>query len=1412
MGAGASLPTSIDKATAQSLAGEKFDEAAFDDAAKDGAVSKEEFIAAAKARGVSVTTQLAFAAPTGGTIGENLRFTFETKHGDDATPYHLQGDEDLHRTLPSAQRAALRHDARVVKELDKFFRVFRKETISKPEYLLVHSKFAAVLIPDLSPDEVHDSGEEDWLADAGGAERMNKQQFQDCLFELADLYTTGIDGGAYATWLRRLFRRITASVTYTRDGQMVTRPPAPPSKARREEYAAFRRDHGLPAHPSEERQAPDCVANGGAAPDGVAGNEDDEEDDDEDEEDEEEAAALDAEEADIEAAALGNEPPANNLAAEAVDAADPESGSAGGEGGGMGGGDGGGGEGDGGGAEGDGGVGEGGGGDGGGGTGGGGRGDGVGGGESSGDGVGGVDGSDGGGMAEETAPTAPAHPAHSALADPEHPVDHHMLHTHFDPTPPSIIAAETLPAEEEIEYTWAADEDVFPMVLYGDGPIAPPDDAEGDDSIMPDDAVPPMLGRVASVGMNRQRSFASSSPLKRSRVGGGSSKVGGTRGGLGAAGGTGGMPTMPLAGKISPAAAAAAETAAEASSAAAAAALEAAAKLAAGRKPDMGAMAAVAGAAAVAAAPKATDAGETAAAEATAAAGKAAEAVSEALGPDGCDPSGLAAAAIAAGEAAAAALRVEALAMGGGDVAPQEPGGASVGEAAKHGAAAAVKEAAQAALRVITRTRAPAPGAPGVPDAEETSPPPVDEAIVAAMQETVAAAMAAATAAGGGDSPGATAQAEKARGWATRVKQLEAAGEAVEALTQLGKDAKGVDEVAHALLEQLDNIQAVHMPPLPTTSPTEVPPTGADAAASSPAEVPPADVAAAAPLVAPMGAVFIRSDTKPGHLQLAAATDAAAVHARPSPKAATAKGAKSTIHPTTEAPLAVAAFDVLRRADECCRGTQPRNALDGAPISSIAEVDLVKDGGGGGGDTGGGGGGGGGGAAGDGGASDGNAISALDGTAAWPLWSASGLPFGVLTSNAPPELLAPLADAAAGAIEATWRRGLLGGVLDGLSEWVTILAEGSDPPVSASVVHVPTQEGATIDGEVYRLPLSDAHGSVAITLQPKGGGGAPPALSEHMRRGLESTVPLIRPMLRELELLVIGQPVALAESFGVDGSGISLSVASTLPKERQQEVAAEVHDEADDEDSPADAPPDAQATTGVPDSAGAGGADAGRAGRGATGQIESRRLVPARAKAPVAVAAPSRYAHRRPRPLHRGGTVFRPFRPWRRKHTTGHGQRVSVYAAVRLLLPRKLQAQVGKSLDAMALKAALAELKSYRDPPKVVVQVVAAVLCLLGLARLPGGRLPPWAQLRGHLKSSLPRNMMQFDAAKAAAEDAAPWKESASAAEGLTSDDVWKKGSLAVQTMLRWLEVTRLTRKNAALAQTSAVADGEVGE
>ena len=60
---------------------------------------------------MTIIEQLAFGnpiPPTGRLAGSDLRFTFEKKHANDPVPYHQQGDADLHRTLPSAQRAALR--------------------------------------------------------------------------------------------------------------------------------------------------------------------------------------------------------------------------------------------------------------------------------------------------------------------------------------------------------------------------------------------------------------------------------------------------------------------------------------------------------------------------------------------------------------------------------------------------------------------------------------------------------------------------------------------------------------------------------------------------------------------------------------------------------------------------------------------------------------------------------------------------------------------------------------------------------------------------------------------------------------------------------------------------------------------------------------------------------------------------------------------------------------------------------------------------------------------------------------------------------------------------------------------------------------------------------------------------------
>ena len=56
------------------------------------------------------------------------------------------------------------------------------------------------------------------------------------------------------------------------------------------------------------------------------------------------------------------------------------------------------------------------------------------------------------------------------------------------------------------------------------------------------------------------------------------------------------------------------------------------------------------------------------------------------------------------------------------------------------------------------------------------------------------------------------------------------------------------------------------------------------------------------------------------------------------------------------------------------------------------------------------------------------------------------------------------------------------------------------------------------------------------------------------------------------------------------------------------------------------------------------------------------------------------------------------------------------------------------------------------------------------------------------------------------------WAESAAAIDGLTSDEVFAKGSLAVQVMMQWLEACHLTRKVArvAAARKGAEAGGDV--
>ena len=104
-------------------------------------------------------------------------------------------------------RQALKRDARVLSQLDTFWRVYAKDRsgrVTKAEYLRVHAKFCMTLIPDITYEEAARAGEEDWATDSHGSAALSKSAIRNCLFELADLWCVGVSAEEYALFLHKL--------------------------------------------------------------------------------------------------------------------------------------------------------------------------------------------------------------------------------------------------------------------------------------------------------------------------------------------------------------------------------------------------------------------------------------------------------------------------------------------------------------------------------------------------------------------------------------------------------------------------------------------------------------------------------------------------------------------------------------------------------------------------------------------------------------------------------------------------------------------------------------------------------------------------------------------------------------------------------------------------------------------------------------------------------------------------------------------------------------------------------------------------------------------------------------------------------------------------------------------------------
>ena len=129
--------------------------------------------------------------------------------------------------------------------------------------------------------------------------------------------------------------------------------------------------------------------------------------------------------------------------------------------------------------------------------------------------------------------------------------------------------------------------------------------------------------------------------------------------------------------------------------------------------------------------------------------------------------------------------------------------------------------------------------------------------------------------------------------------------------------------------------------------------------------------------------------------------------------------------------------------------------------------------------------------------------------------------------------------------------------------------------------------------------------------------------------------------------------------------------------------------------------------------------------------------------------------------------------------------------AARCALLVKLVAYVRDLLLKTLTKDTIGELKSYNSPPEAVKLVMQGVLLLINRAAKLAD-LPEWKECRGKIDLDIVKECAAFDASLKGHKK--QWVESKKASKGLTSDEVAKKGSAAVQVFQKWVEIQRVVR------------------
>ncbi|KAE8972835.1 hypothetical protein PR003_g27682 [Phytophthora rubi] len=134
-------------------------------------------------------------------------------------PYRKQGNHALYSEENLKKRQKLLEDPLVLEAIERFWETFpciRRggDTIPVHDYIDVFMKFYKALVApsEFSIGEARCIVEKDWARDSIDGENMSKLLFFGSLFEVADIWTIDISAEEYASFLRKLYERVTMTI------------------------------------------------------------------------------------------------------------------------------------------------------------------------------------------------------------------------------------------------------------------------------------------------------------------------------------------------------------------------------------------------------------------------------------------------------------------------------------------------------------------------------------------------------------------------------------------------------------------------------------------------------------------------------------------------------------------------------------------------------------------------------------------------------------------------------------------------------------------------------------------------------------------------------------------------------------------------------------------------------------------------------------------------------------------------------------------------------------------------------------------------------------------------------------------------------------------------------------------------